>query len=90
VLAPDPPSADDARDQTLALALRELPTPLHAARITFQVSDLRRGGKQPTMLRKVLWSTLYTGIAAGFALAARQGASAVWRLATGESPPAKR
>jgi hypothetical protein len=42
------------------------------------------------MLRKLLWSILYTGIAAGFALAARQAASAAWRLATGESPPAKR
>jgi hypothetical protein len=42
------------------------------------------------MLRKLLWSTLYGGLAAGFALAARQGASVAWRLATGESPPAKR
>ena len=90
VLASDPPATDDARDQTLALALRKLPNPLHAARITFQVSDPGRRGKQPTMLRKVLWSTLYTGLAAGFALAARQGAAAAWRLATGESPPAKR
>lgn len=90
VLASDPPSTDDARNQTLALALRKLPKPLHAARITFQVSDPGKRGKQPTMLRKLLWSTLYTGLAAGFALAARQGASAAWRLATGESPPAKR
>jgi hypothetical protein len=90
MLAPDPPSADDTRDQPLALALWKLPKPLHAARITFQVSDSGRRGKQPTMLRKLLWSTLYTGLAAGFALAARQGASAAWRLATGESPPAKR
>jgi hypothetical protein len=42
------------------------------------------------MLRKLLWSTLYTGLAAGFALAARQAASAGWKLATGEAPPAKR
>jgi hypothetical protein len=42
------------------------------------------------MLRKLLWSILYSGFAAGFALAARQAASTAWRLATGESPPAKR
>ena len=42
------------------------------------------------MLRKVLWSTLYGGLAAGFALAARPGASVAWRLATGETPPEKR
>jgi hypothetical protein len=42
------------------------------------------------MLRKVLWSTLYTGFAAGFAFAARQAASVGWRLATGETPPEKR
>ena len=90
MLAPDPPSTDDARDQTLPLVLRKLPQPLHAARITFQVSDPGRRGKQPTMLRKLLWSTLYTGLAAGFALAARQAASVGWRLATGETPPEKR
>lgn len=42
------------------------------------------------MLRKLLWSGLYAGVAAGFALLARQVASRIWRLATGDSPPAKR
>jgi hypothetical protein len=42
------------------------------------------------MLRKVLWSGLYAGIAAGTSLAARQLISRAWRLATGEAPPAKR
>jgi hypothetical protein len=42
------------------------------------------------MLRKLLWSGLYAGLAAGSAMAARKAASGIWRLATGESPPAKR
>jgi hypothetical protein len=42
------------------------------------------------MLRKLLWSGLYAGLAAGIALASRQAAIRVWRLATGEAPPAKR
>jgi hypothetical protein len=42
------------------------------------------------MLRKLLWSGLYAGLAAGSAMAARRAASGIWRLATGESPPAKR
>jgi hypothetical protein len=41
------------------------------------------------MLRKLLWTGLYGGIAAGAALLARRTASTVWRLATGEEPPAK-
>jgi len=42
------------------------------------------------MLRRLLWSTLYAGLAAGTALVARQTASRIWRLATGEPPPTKR
>jgi hypothetical protein len=42
------------------------------------------------MLRKVLWSGLYAGVAAGFAIASRRLAAGVWRLTTGEPPPAKR
>jgi hypothetical protein len=42
------------------------------------------------MLRKLLWSGLYAGLAAGTALAARQAASAIWRLTTHEPPPSKR
>jgi hypothetical protein len=42
------------------------------------------------MLRKLLWSGLYAGVAAGFAVAARQAASTIWRAATGEAPPTKR
>ena len=39
------------------------------------------------MLRKVLWSGLYAGVAAGFALASRKLAEGVWRVTTGDSPP---
>jgi hypothetical protein len=42
------------------------------------------------MLRKVLWSGLYAGLAAGATMASRRVASKIWRLATGEQPPAKR
>jgi hypothetical protein len=42
------------------------------------------------MLRKLLWSGLYAGLAAGATIAARRTASKIWRLATGEPPPAKR
>lgn len=42
------------------------------------------------MLRKLLWSGLYAGLGAGATVAARRVASSVWRLATGEEPPAKR
>jgi hypothetical protein len=39
------------------------------------------------MLRKLLWSALYAGLAAGSAVAARRAASGIWKLATGEDPP---
>jgi hypothetical protein len=42
------------------------------------------------MLRKLLWTGLYASFAAAATLAARKAASSVWRVATGEEPPAKR
>jgi hypothetical protein len=42
------------------------------------------------MLRKILWSGLYAGLGAATTVGARRVASSVWRLATGEEPPAKR
>ena len=42
------------------------------------------------MLRRLLWTGLYAGIAAGAALAARRAASGIWRIATGEAPPVKK
>jgi hypothetical protein len=42
------------------------------------------------MLRKLLWSGLYAGFAAAAAMVARRAASTVYRIATGEEPPAKR
>jgi uncharacterized protein DUF4235 len=41
------------------------------------------------MLRKLLWSALYAGLAAGGAVVARFVATRIWRLATGEDPPEK-
>jgi hypothetical protein len=41
------------------------------------------------MLRKLLWTGLYAGVAAGATLAARTAAAGIWRLATGDTPPAK-
>jgi hypothetical protein len=42
------------------------------------------------MLRKILWSGLYAGVAAAATVASRRAATSIWRLATGEEPPAKR
>ena len=42
------------------------------------------------MIRKLLWTGLYAGFAAAATLAARRAASRVWRVATGEEPPAKK
>jgi len=43
-----------------------------------------------TMLRKVLWSGIYAGLAAGAAMIARTVATKLWTMSTGEEPPAKR
>jgi hypothetical protein len=48
------------------------------------------GGNESPVLRKLLWTGLYGAIAAAAAMAARRAASEVWRVATGEKPPAKR
>jgi hypothetical protein len=42
------------------------------------------------MLRKLLWTGLYGAIGAAATMAARRSASAIWRIATGEQPPAKK
>jgi hypothetical protein len=48
------------------------------------------GNLSLTMLRKVTWTALYGVIAAAATLAARRAASRIWRIATGEEPPAKK
>ena len=47
-------------------------------------------GNPVLMLRKLLWTGLYGAIAAAATMAARRLASSIWRVATGEKPPAKR
>jgi hypothetical protein len=42
------------------------------------------------MFRKLLWTGLYGALAAAATLAARRAASSIWRIATGEQPPAKK
>ena len=42
------------------------------------------------MLRKLLWTGLYGAIGAAATMGARRAASSIWRIATGEKPPAKR
>jgi hypothetical protein len=42
------------------------------------------------VLRKLLWTALYGVIAALATIAARFAASRIWRVATGEEPPAKK
>ena len=42
------------------------------------------------MLRKLLWTGLYAGLAAGATVVVRKAASQIWRVATGEAPPVKK
>jgi hypothetical protein len=42
------------------------------------------------MLRKAMWTGLYAGLSAVAALATRRLATRIWRIATGEDPPARR
>jgi hypothetical protein len=42
------------------------------------------------MLRKLTWTALYAGLAALATMAARRVATRIWRIATGEEPPARR
>jgi hypothetical protein len=42
------------------------------------------------MLRKLLWTAIYGSIGAIAAIGARVVASRVYRLATGEEPPARK
>jgi hypothetical protein len=42
------------------------------------------------MLRKLLWTALYASLAAVATMAARRTASKIWRVATGEEPPARK
>lgn len=42
------------------------------------------------MLRKLLWTAIYGVFGALAAIAARFAASRVYRIATGEDPPAKK
>ena len=41
------------------------------------------------MLRKLLWTGLYASIAAAATFVSRKIATKIWRVATGEAPPAK-
>lgn len=42
------------------------------------------------MLRKFMWTGLYTAMGALATLLARRLASGIWRIATGEQPPVKK
>ena len=48
------------------------------------------GGNLFTMLRKLLWTGLYAGLGAAATIGARRVASKIWRITTGEAPPAKK
>jgi hypothetical protein len=48
--------------------------------------DTKRG----KLTRKLAWTALHGGLAAGATMAARRLASGVWRRTTGEEPPAKK
>jgi hypothetical protein len=42
------------------------------------------------VLRKLMWTGLYASLAAAATLAARKASAKIWRVATGEEPPAKK
>jgi hypothetical protein len=42
------------------------------------------------VIRKLLWTGLYAGLGAVATIGARTVASRIWRVATGEQPPAKK
>jgi hypothetical protein len=42
------------------------------------------------MLRKALWTGLYAALGATATVVTRTVASKIWRVATGEEPPAKK
>jgi hypothetical protein len=42
------------------------------------------------MLRRLLWSALYGGIAALATIVSRRTATQIWRTLTGEEPPTKK
>jgi hypothetical protein len=50
----------------------------------------RHRGNLDLVLRKLLWTALYGVIAALATIGARFAASRIWRVATGEEPPAKK
>jgi hypothetical protein len=52
--------------------------------------EAQRLGNDILVLRKLLWTGLYATIGAAATMAARRVASRVWRIATGEEPPAKK
>jgi uncharacterized membrane protein len=47
-------------------------------------------GQTIGVLRKLLWTGLYAVMGAIATMLARRAAASVWRIATGERPPAKR
>jgi CRISPR/Cas system endoribonuclease Cas6 (RAMP superfamily) len=63
---------------------------MHTASIKLRRFQVTPSGNRTSMLRKLLWSGLYAGIGAAATMGARRAASSIWRLATGEEPPAKR
>jgi hypothetical protein len=42
------------------------------------------------MLRKLLWTGLLAGFSAAATVAAKKSATQVWRVLTGEEPPARK
>jgi len=42
------------------------------------------------MLRKAMWTGLYAGLGAAWIMITRRQATKIWRVATGEDPPATR
>ena len=54
------------------------------------IRDRLRTGNVTLVLRKLLWTAVYGIIAAAATIVARQTASRLWRILTGEEPPTKK
>jgi hypothetical protein len=44
----------------------------------------------PTMLRRLLWTALYGGLASVATIVSRRTAARIWRTLTGEEPPTRK
>jgi hypothetical protein len=75
-------------------AVPSLPVSMHLGTADANGSEnknatLQVTGKEPSMLKRVLWAGLVAAMMAGGGLLARRLSATIWRSAMGEAPPTK-